>query len=181
MMIKTRQISKIGYLLFAAALTGFAQEHRWAGRSLDDFEWNIHEKLAAVSSHGVFDTVRFEVNGDAVTLTGQVLKEGAKTAAERAVRDVKGVRTVNNELQVLPSSRKDDVLRMNVYKAIYESGELGKYGDRQGPSIHIIVRDGWVTLEGVVDSDEDRHTARLNAMKVTSHVLDNLRVTPETL
>jgi hyperosmotically inducible periplasmic protein len=173
--------NKIGYLLLAVALTGFAQEHKWAGRTLNDVEWNIHEKLAAVSSHGVFDTVCFEVRDDAIVLTGQVVTEKAKGAAERAVREVNGVRRIDNWIEVLPSSRKDDVLRMNVYKAIYESDSLGKYADRQGPSVHIIVKGGWVTLEGVVDSEDDRHMARLQALKVTSHVMDNLRVAPEAL
>ena len=80
---------------------------------------------------------------------------------------------------MLPSSRRDDVLRMNVYRAIYEEEPLEKYGTRAAPPIHIIVRNGWVTLEGVVDSDTDRSMAQLRALKVTAHVADNLRVAPE--
>jgi osmotically-inducible protein OsmY len=68
---------------------------------------------------------------------------------------------------------------MNVYRAIYEEEPLEKYGTRAAPPIHIIVRNGWVTLEGVVDSDTDRSMAQLRALKVTAHVADNLRVAPE--
>jgi osmotically-inducible protein OsmY len=68
---------------------------------------------------------------------------------------------------------------MNVYRAIYEKQPLEKDGTRAAPSIHIIVKDGWVTLEGVVDSDADRSMAHLRALKASAHVSDNLRVAPE--
>jgi osmotically-inducible protein OsmY len=68
-----------------------------------------------------------------------------------------------------------------VYRAIYEKEPLEKYGTRATPSIHIIVKDGWVTLEGVVDSVADRSMVHLRALKATAHVSDNLRVAPENL
>ncbi len=45
----------------------------------------------------------------------------------------------------------------------------------------IIVKDGWVTLEGVVDSDADRSMVHLRALQATAHVSDNLRVAPESV
>jgi len=39
--------------LFAASAV-FAQEHKWAGRQLNDLEWTIHERLAVLPYHGVF-------------------------------------------------------------------------------------------------------------------------------
>jgi hyperosmotically inducible protein len=163
-------------LLFT--LCGFAQQHKWAGRTLDDFEWAIHERLAAVP-HGVFDTLNFEAQDKTVTLSGQVLKENVKQSAERATRRVDGVANVVNHIEVLPSSRRDDALRMNVYRAVYEKEPLEEYGARADPSIHIIVKDGWVTLEGMVDSDADRSLVHLRALKATAHVSDNLRVAPQ--
>lgn len=109
-----------------ATLCAFPQEHKWAGRTLDDFEWAIHERLAVLPSHGVFDTLRFEVQGRTVTLSGQVIKESVKQNAERAVKQLAGVERVINNIEVLPSSRRDDALRMNVYRAIYEKQPLGK-------------------------------------------------------
>lgn len=167
------RISKIGGVMLLAALSALAQDHKWAGRPLDTFEWAIHEKLAALPSYGVFDTVRFEVQGNTVTLSGQVVKESVKQNAERVVRQLDGVGSVVNHIEVLPSSRRDDALRMNVFRAIY--------GKQPAPPIHIIVKDGWVTLEGVVDSETDRSMVRLRALNATAHVFDNLRVTPEAV
>jgi hyperosmotically inducible protein len=165
-------------MLFASSFT-FAQEHRWAGRTLDEFEWTIHERLAELPSHGVFDTLRFEVQGASVTLSGLVVRDSVRQNAERAVAQVNGVEHVVNQIEVLPSSRRDDALRLNVYRAIYEAQPLEKYGTRNTPPIHIIVKNGWVSLEGVVDSDADRSIVHLRALKVTGHVSDNLRVAPE--
>jgi hyperosmotically inducible periplasmic protein len=157
------------------ALCAFAEQHRWAGRTLDDFEWRIHETLAALPNTA-FDTLNFEAHGKIVTLTGQVVKASVKRNAETAVSRLNGVEKVVNRIEVLPSSRRDDALRMNVYRAVYEKQPLEKYGAWPALPIHIIVKDGWVTLEGVVDSDADRSAVHLQALKVTAHVSDNLRV-----
>jgi hypothetical protein len=160
-------------LLTAISVVG--QEHQWAGRTLDNLEWTIHERIAALPAYGVFDTIRFEVQGKTVTLTGQVVSDNVRQKAERAVKQLDGVAQVINRIEVLPSSRRDEVLRKNVYRAIYE--EPAKDGGAPvTPPVHIIVKNGWVTLEGVVDSDEDRAAAHLRAMQVTAHVSDNLRV-----
>lgn len=116
-----RRISRLGCVALFAAVSALAQDHKWAGRTLDNFEWSIHEKLAVLPSYGVFDSIRFEVAGKAVTLSGQVVKENLKGNAERMVGQVNGVEKVINQIEVLPSSRRDDALRMNVYRAIYES------------------------------------------------------------
>jgi hyperosmotically inducible protein len=174
-----RRISRIGCAALFAVLPALAQEHRWAGRTLNDLEWTIHEKLAVIPFHGVFDTLNFEVQGKTVTLSGQVVNERVRQNAERVVGRLDGVEGVVNQIEVLPSSRRDKTLRVNMYRAIYQAQPLEKYGTRAVPPIHIIVKDGWVTLEGVVDSDADRSMVHLRALKVTAHVSDNLRVAPE--
>jgi len=153
-----------------------AQEHRWAGRNLDEIEWTIHEKLAVIPHHGVFDDIRFELENGTVKLSGQVLKESVKHNAERAIRRIDGVQNVINQIEVLPPSQRDNALRMNLYRAIYEKAPLEKYATRDTPSIHIIVKNGWATLEGVVDSDADRALVHQRALHVTAHISDNLRV-----
>jgi len=176
-----QRISKIGCATVLAAVCALAQEHKWAGRTLDNFEWTIHERLAALPFHGIFDTLNCEVQGKTVTLSGQVLDGKVRQNAERAVRQLNGVEKVVNHIEVLPPSKQDDVLRMNVYRAIYKTQPLEKYGTRATPAVQIIVKNGWVRLEGVVDSDADRDAAHLRALKVTVHVLDDLHVSPETL
>lgn len=170
------KISRIGCAALLAVLCASAQEHKWAGRTLDDFEWTIHEKLRVLPSYGVFDTVRFEVEGHSVILSGQVMKDAVKQNAGRLVGHLDGVTNVVNNIEVLPPSRRDDALRANLYRVIYEKEPLEKYGDRSAPPIHIIVKNGWASLEGVVDSEADRSMIRLRALRATDHLSDNLRV-----
>jgi len=170
----------IGYATLLTASHAFAQQHKWAGRTLDDLEWAVHEKLAVLPGQGVFDTIRFEVQGKTVTLSGLVVNKSAKDNAELAIQQVGGIDGVVNRIEVLPQSKRDDALRLRVYRAIYEKAPLEKYGTRSAPSIHIIVKDGWVTLEGVVDSQADRSIVILRALNATPHVSDNLRVAAES-
>jgi hyperosmotically inducible protein len=162
-----------------AALPAAAQEHKWAGRTLNGIEWRIHEELATLPFHGVFDTLRFELQGKTVTLSGQVVRESVKANAEAAVARIEGVERVVNQIETLPSSGRDEALRIKVYRAIYQSRPLEKYGTRAMPPIHIIVKDGAVALEGVVDSEADRRLAYLQASKAVRPVTTNLRVAPE--
>ena len=163
--------------LFASGVQ--AQEHRWAGRTLDKLEWAVHERLASLPMRGAFETLNFEVRGSDVILSGQVLREGLKQKAERAVREIKGIDMVVNKIEVLPTSRRDDVLRRNVYRAIYKREPGQPQPSGEGLQVHIIVKDGWVTLEGAVNSDAERNSIHMQALRVTSHVFDNLRVAPE--
>ncbi len=180
-MKSTMRLNLAGILgaILLAPLSGLAQEHRWAGRTLDELEWRIHEELEMLPSHGVFDSLNFEVRGKTVVLSGHAVRETVKVNAERVIRRLGGVENVVNQIELLPSSRKDDAIRMNVYRAIYEKQPLEQYGTRGMPAIHIIVKDGYVTLEGVVDSEADRNTAYLRALKASLHVTNNLRVAPE--
>lgn len=171
-----RRSLTIGCMIALSALGTFAQEHKWAGRTLDDLERTVHERLAALPYHGVFDTLAFEVQGNTVILSGQVVKDSIKHNAERAVKRLDGVGSVVNQIEVLPSSRRDDALRMNLYRAIYEDQPLEQLGVDGLPPVHIIVRDGQATLEGVVNSEADRGLIRVRALQVTPHVSDNLRV-----
>jgi hyperosmotically inducible periplasmic protein len=173
------KLAGIGCVMLFSALPAVAQDHKWAGRTLDGLEWRIHEELATLPFHGVFDTLRFEMQGKAVTLSGQVVRESVKANAEAAVARIEGLERVVNQIEILPSSGRDDAVRMKVYRAIYQSRPLEKYGTRAIPPIHIIVRDGAVTLEGVVDSESDRQMAYLQASKLARPVTTNPRVAPE--
>jgi hyperosmotically inducible periplasmic protein len=172
------RLAGMGCAILMTSLFAFAQEHKWAGRTLNDVEWRIHEELAMVPFHGVFDTLRFELQGKMVILSGQVLRESVKVNAERVVKRLRGVESVVNQIEVLPSSRRDEAIRMNVYRAIYEKQPLEQYGTRALPPIHIIVKDSYITLEGVVESEPDRTKAYVHALKAALHVTNNLRVAP---
>jgi hyperosmotically inducible protein len=82
------------------------------------------------------------------------------------VKSIEGVASVVNNIEVLPLSPMDDQLRRAVYRAIYGEAALSRYGFQAVPSIHIIVKNGNVTLEGVVDNEADKNVANLRASQV---------------
>jgi len=120
------------------------------------------------------------LQGKTVVLTGFVVKDTFPERAVRALKQVDGVEQVVNHLEVLPSSRRDDVLRKNIYQAVFEDGSGPSEGAYAGSAIHIVVKNGFVTLEGVVKSDATRNNIQVKTMRVTPHVVNNLRVSPDS-
>ena len=173
-------ITKIASAALLLAFSASAQNHKWAGRTLDGLEQTIHDRLAALPYHGVFDTVNFELQGNTVVLTGFVVKDTFPERAVRALKQIDGVEQVVNRLEVLPSSRRDDVLRKNVYRAVFESGSGPGEGEYAASAIHIVVKNGFVTLEGVVNSDTTRNDIQVKTLRVTAHVANNLRVSADS-
>jgi hypothetical protein len=173
-------ITRIASAALLLAFSASAQDHKWAGRTLDGLEQTIHDRLASLPYHGVFDTVNFELRGKTVVLTGFVVKDTFPERAVRALKQIDGVEQVVNHLEVLPSSRRDDVLRKNLYQAVFEDGSGPGEGAYAGSAIHIVVKNGFVTLEGVVNSDATRNDIQVRSLRVTPHVANNLRVNPDS-
>ena len=123
----------------------------------------VHHQLSVLPYVSVFDHIAFTLNGNNVTLTGQVVRHTLKTEAEAAVKSVEGVGSVVNQIEELPASPGDDELRRAVYRAIYEDSVLCRYAVDELPSIHIIVKNGSVALEGQVESDADKNRALVRA------------------
>jgi hyperosmotically inducible periplasmic protein len=138
----------------------------------------VRHQLLLLPYYSVFDNLLFKVEGDKVTLLGQVSRPTLKSDAENAVKGIEGVASVNNQIEVLPTSPMDDQLRRAVYRAIYGDTGLSRYGMSALPSIHIIVKNGNVTLEGLVDSETDKNLANLRANQVPNvfSVTNNLAV-----
>lgn len=113
--------------------------------------------------YGVFDDLGYKVDGANVTLYGAVTRPTLKTDAERAVKRIEGVQSVTNNIEVLPLSPNDDKIRRAVYRAIYGQPGLDMYGLRAVPTIHIIVRNGNVTLVGAVSNEGDKNRAGIAA------------------
>ncbi len=86
-----------------------------------------------------------------------------KSDAENSVKHIEGVEKVINKIEVLPPSGVDERIRRQVYNSIFGYGPLFKYGNMAVPPIHIIVRNGRITLEGVVDSEIPTRTMPLCA------------------
>ena len=109
----------------------------------------VRHQLVMLPYYGVFDDLAFKVQGGTVTLLGAVVRPVLKPDAENAVKRIEGVTQVINEIKVLPPSPMDEQIRRAVYRAIYGDPALStRYGFRAVPSIHIIVENGHVTLEG---------------------------------
>jgi hyperosmotically inducible periplasmic protein len=149
-----------------------------SGRALSRIEREVRHELVMLPYYGVFDNLSFRVNGGTVTLMGQVSRPTLKTDAERVVKGIEGVERVVNNVEILPLSSLDDEIRLATYRAIYGHTALNRYVLRAVPPIHIIVKNGNVTLEGVVANEGDKNIAGLQANTVPGvfSVTNNLKV-----
>jgi hyperosmotically inducible protein len=149
---------------FGASQNGSGQRNE--KKMQDNLIKEVRHQLLLLPYYSVFDNLLFKVQGDKVTLLGQVSRPTLKSDAENAVKGLEGVSSVDNQIEVLPVSPMDDNLRRAVYRAIYGDGVLYRYGLSALPSIHIIVKNGNVALEGVVDNESDKNLANLRASAV---------------
>ena len=139
----------------------------------------VRHELLLLPYYGVFDNLQYRVAPDGtVTLIGQVARPTLKSDAQNAVKHIEGVERVDNQIEVLPTSPMDDQIRIATYRAIYGNASLNTYALRAVPPIHIIVKNGHVTLEGVVARQMDKQIAEQQAKSVPNvfSVTDNLRV-----
>ncbi|MEO5925624.1 MAG: BON domain-containing protein [Bryobacteraceae bacterium] len=141
-------------------------------------EREVRHELLMVPQYGVFDHLAYQVNGETVTLIGSVTRPVTKTNAENAVKGIEGVEKVDSKITVLPLFAADNGIRIAVYNAIYGFPALQRYALQAIPSIHIIVNNGNVTLEGVVLNKGDADMAILRAKSVpgTFEVKSNLKL-----
>jgi hyperosmotically inducible protein len=146
-------------------------------------EREVHHELVTLPYYSVFDNLAFRVSDDdRVELMGQVSRPTLKSDAERVVKNIEGVQSVVNNIEVLPTSPNDDRIRLAVYRAIYGHDALQSYSLRSVPPIHIIVKNGNVTLEGVVAREMDKNIANIQANSVSGvfSVTNNLRAEEST-
>lgn len=138
----------------------------------------IRHELLMLPYFGVFDNIAFKVDGSNVTLLGQVVRPSLKSDAENAIKHIEGVDKIDNQIEVLPPSPMDDRIRIRLFRSIYQYPSLQKYALGVQKPIRIIVKNGHVSLEGVVDSDADKNLAgiRANGVPGTFAVTNNLQV-----
>ncbi|HWB84603.1 MAG TPA: BON domain-containing protein [Bryobacteraceae bacterium] len=138
----------------------------------------VRHELIMLPYYGVFDNLEYRVDGNVVTLSGQVTRPTLKSDAGNVVKKIEGVERVNNEIKVLPLSSMDDRIRIAEYRAIFGKQGLDRYAMQAVPPIHIIVDNGHVTLVGVVANQGDKDLAGIAAKGVSGvfSVTNNLRV-----
>jgi len=176
---KLRGRTLIIILLALATSRGVSQKQSqqpWNGALRIQKE--VRHELLLLPYLNVFNNLSFSVDGDEVTLTGQVTRPAMKADAEKAVSHIEGVDRVRNQIEVLPVSALDDEIRLHVFNAIYGFAPLQKYALAVTKPIRIIVKRGHVTLEGLVDSEADKNNAGIRAHEVADvfSVTNRLRV-----
>jgi hyperosmotically inducible protein len=138
----------------------------------------VRHELLMLPYFTVFDNIAFQVNGDTVTLIGDVTQPVIKSGAENVVKHVEGVEHVVNKINVLPPAPMDSQSRVALYRAIYGFPALEKYAMGVQKPIRIIVDMGKVTLEGAVDTQADKDMVGLRANTIPGifSVTNNLQV-----
>jgi hyperosmotically inducible protein len=167
------------YSLASLSHASAAPQKQTEPKSEQNLIKEVRHQLILLPYYSVFDNLTFRVEGSKIILLGQVVRPSLKPDAEAAVKSVEGVSAVENNIEVLPNSPMDDQLRRALYRAIYSEPGLSRYALSAVPSIHIIVKNGNVTLEGLADNDSDKNLAGLRANGVANvfSVKNNLVVT----
>jgi hyperosmotically inducible protein len=147
-------------LLLLAFCTVAAFPHRADAQISDrDLFERVAEAVLTYPQYGVFDSIEVQVQERMVTLSGRVTNPKKKDDIEKRVQQIDGVRSLTNEIGVLPLSPSDDKLRYQVASAIYNHPMFWMHGQRPLPPIHIIVERGSITLTGLAGSDVERTMA----------------------
>jgi hyperosmotically inducible periplasmic protein len=177
--IKSRLMMLAISLATAASVT-FAAPASWSPDTAGDAQTNnkIRKELVTLPYYGVFDNLAYEVQGNTVILSGQVVRPTTRKDAERRIARIEGIDRVVNNIEVLPVSGFDDSIRVSAYRAVFGGGSNYRYAMGANPSIHIVVNRGHITLEGIVSNRMDSQLAYMAANRVPGvfSVTNNLRV-----
>jgi hyperosmotically inducible protein len=121
---------------------------------------DVADQVNRYPNFTVFDDVAAGIENGVVTLTGHVTMPYKRDDLARRIAKVNGVASVQNKIEVLPVSIFDDELRFRIARAIYGNSSFWQYAAMANPPIHIVVKNGNVTLTGVVNSNVERALAR---------------------
>ena len=165
--------------LFSLATLGLAQDRdQPSAKAEERIIKQVGHEIRMLPYFTAFDNIAYKVDGFNITLLGQVTNPTLKSDAGNAVKHIEGVESVDNQIEVLPPSPMDDRLRTRLFRAIYQYPALQRYELGVQKPIRIIVKNGRVTLEGVVDSEGDKNLVgiRANGVSGTFSVTNNLQV-----
>jgi osmotically-inducible protein OsmY len=140
----------------------------------------LHEKirheLAMMPYISEFDFISFTQSGSDVILTGWTVRSTNRSTAYNVVKDIPGVETVINNIEVLPLGSIDMQLRAAARAALQR--QLSRYFWGNGSDIKIIVKDGQIILVGSVANKADSDVAfiQCNSVSGAFKVFNMLRV-----
>lgn len=143
-----------------------AQRYADTKNSSRTLEQKIFKQLIKLPYYGVFDNIKYQVNGDTVVLSGKVAVARNKKDAENVVEDIAGVNRVVNNIEILPPSSFDNSIRRRVLRTFADRG-LYRYLWEPNPSVRIIVDSGRIELEGYVANRGDYNLMNILANGVS--------------
>lgn len=179
-----------GLLILTIAILGFSTVNVSAqslakskNASPQTIEHNVFKELIKLNYYGVFDDLKYKVNGDTVTLYGKVVQPITKRDAEQVTKRIAGVGSVVNNIEVLPLSSFDDSIRLRTLRTFQSGGALYRYFLGANPSVRIIVDNGHVELEGYVANRSDANLMNIlaNGVPGVFSVKNNLIIENETV
>jgi hyperosmotically inducible periplasmic protein len=137
-------------------------------RRMEALKEEVRHQLVTLPYYSVFDWLQAEVKPDGtVTLMGAVTRPSTKDDAEARVKMLEGASRVINNIEVLPLSPMDGQLRIAAYRAIFRyDSPLFRYATQSVPPIHVIVKNGHITLKGIVANEGDSTLAYMAAQGV---------------
>jgi hyperosmotically inducible protein len=156
----------LGLLISTPSFSGMPAAQNASPAPNENLQREVQHQLRMLNYYTVFDNLEFIVDGNRVTLQGQVTQPNVKSEAIAVVKKIPGVADVQDNIKVLPLSNNDDRVRRAAYRSIYGYPQLSKYEFKSVQSIHIIVDNGRITLEGFVDSQADKNVAGIRANSV---------------
>ncbi len=169
-MLRSNRMKKVlsMTLLMLLAVSPILATPKSTGEPSDDKQVakQIRKNLVTLPYYGVFDNLAYKYEDGVVTLYGQVRRPTVKSDAANTVARIPGVDQVINKIEVLPLSPFDDRIRLATYRAIYGKPGLDRLALQAVPPIHIIVKRGQVTLEGVAPTRSDANLAYIAASSV---------------
>ena len=138
----------------------------------------VRKEILKLPYYGIFDSIGFKVDGETVTLFGSVVRPSTRSDAARRIASLEGVDRVINKIEVLPPSGFDNTIRYRAWRSIANTAGMYRYVWANAPAIHIIVRNGHITLEGNVSNEGDKRLAffAVNSIPGVFSVTNNLQV-----
>ncbi|MEP6924765.1 MAG: BON domain-containing protein [Pyrinomonadaceae bacterium] len=161
--LKNNLFAFIAVLMFSALFLIGLPVNANAQKREKSLTERVRHELVTLPYYGVFDNLAYKVDGSTVTLYGQVVRPTTQKDAARRVSKLEGVSNVVNDIEVLPLSSFDDSIRYRTVRAIANYGAMYRYFQGVNPSLHVIVKNGNVTLEGVVANKSDADLANIAA------------------
>ncbi|MBI1356362.1 MAG: BON domain-containing protein [Acidobacteria bacterium] len=177
-MLKSIRNLSLGLLLSVAALPLAAANLSATATPEARTAEQVRRQIAKLPFLSVFDNISFTLQDGVVTLDGDVYRRSLRKSAERVALQVEGVTRVENNIEFLPVSNFDDQIRVQLARALFTHPALDRYSLQANPPIRIIVRNGNVTLAGVVNREMEKNVAGVLANQIHGvfSVTNDLRV-----